>query len=394
MARGPEAADPAVSTNGARTWIREAPRFLRERVPDSSRSGAAALALAINAAFLCFLLGWWGHAANRQPDVAPILALLIDRPRGLHMESSVEAIQPHLFEPHRVPDTQPNIRVDVPFEAPPMPEPSEIQAVTAPGIKEQPGEGSPRGETDEPGLGADNGITVLHYVSAAYSPSSFAAHERGVVALRVLVDEQGKPTEIRLLRSSGFARLDESATNAVRQYRFTPPPQGSQAAKAWTTVSLEFDPLPMPVPTTIVRFDPAMAEQIAAAKPIFSLHTRQTEDTLDRLARTLFEKLSNEPLAKPDPRHPGSLPTPIQQLAMRGKLKSVRFQGVAKSGFDCGNPVAARSRFDSLKCEIFEVRQTGGTSYWLASMDDDGTLLKNIAITMATAPLHTEQGTR
>jgi hypothetical protein len=79
---------------------------------------------------------------------------------------------------------------------------------------------------------------------------------------------------------------------------------------------------------------------------------------------------------------------------MRGKLKSVRFQGVAKPGFDCGNPAAARSHLDSLECEIFEVRQTGGTSYWLASMDNDGTLLKNIAITMATEPVHTEHVTR
>jgi len=37
------------------------------------------------------------------------------------------------------------------------------------------------------------------------------------------------------------------------------------------------------------------------------------------------------------------LPTPIQQLAMRGKLKSVRFKGIASPGFDCGNPAATRS---------------------------------------------------
>jgi len=360
--------------------------WVRERIPESyrSRGGAVALALIINAAFLCLLLGWWSHSTPQQPDVEPILTVLIDQPRGLQTESQVEAIQPHLLEPHHMPDTPPNIRVDVPFEAPPMPEPSEIQAITAPGIKEQPGEGAPRGRMDEPGPGSGDGIAVLHYVPPVYSPSSYAAHEHGVVELRVLVDEQGKPKQVRLLSSSGFARLDESATNAVAEYRFTPPTKGVQASQAWTTVTLEFDPLPMPVPTMIVKFDPAIAQQIAAARPRFTLYTRQTEEVLDRLAGTLFEKLSNEPAARPDPRRTGSSATPIQLLAMRGKLKSVRFKGVASPGFDCGTRETARSHYDSLGCEIFEVRQTGGTSYWLASLENNGTLLKSIAITMAT----------
>jgi TonB family protein len=362
--------------------------WIRERLPEGypSRGGAGVLALIINAAFLCLLVGWWSHPATQQPDVEPILALMVDQPRGSHSESQMEAIQPHLFEPHRVPDTPPNVRVDVPFEAPPMPEPSDIPAATAPGIKEQPGEGAPPGATDELGSGSGEGIAVLHYVSAVYSQSSFAAHERGVVALRVLVDGQGKPAQVRLLHSSGFARLDASATDAVAQYRFTPPVRGSQAAQAWTTVTLEFDPLPMPVPTMIVKFDPVIAEQIASARSLFSVHTRQTEDVLNRLAAGLFDKLSNEPSARPDPRHPRAPATPIQQLALRGKLKSVRFKGVASAGFDCGNRDSARNRFDSLGCEIFEVRQTGGTSYWLASMDNNGTVLKSIAITMADAP--------
>lgn len=52
--------------------------------------------------------------------------------------------------------------------------------------------------------------------------ASRRAGEHGTVWLRVVVDVNGQPAQVRLHRSSGHARLDEQALWAMRQARFRP----------------------------------------------------------------------------------------------------------------------------------------------------------------------------
>lgn len=55
-----------------------------------------------------------------------------------------------------------------------------------------------------------------------FPPASFALGEQGTVLLRVLVDEQGRPIEILVAKSSGYPRLDQRAVQAMRAARFKP----------------------------------------------------------------------------------------------------------------------------------------------------------------------------
>jgi periplasmic protein TonB len=66
-----------------------------------------------------------------------------------------------------------------------------------------------------------------------YPRSARRKREEGVVLLRVLVDETGRPLNIKLKKTSGFAALDQSAVQTVKQWRFVP------ARKAGITVSAE-----------------------------------------------------------------------------------------------------------------------------------------------------------
>lgn len=77
-------------------------------------------------------------------------------------------------------------------------------------------------------------------VDPVYPPASRRAGEAGQVLLRVLVDESGRPREVRILKSSGFERLDESAVAAIRRWHFSPARQGSGPVIAWTQVSVVF----------------------------------------------------------------------------------------------------------------------------------------------------------
>jgi protein TonB len=51
----------------------------------------------------------------------------------------------------------------------------------------------------------------------------------------------GLPEQIELKRSSGSSRLDHSALEAVRQWRFVPARRGNDTVAAWVVVPVEFN---------------------------------------------------------------------------------------------------------------------------------------------------------
>jgi len=61
----------------------------------------------------------------------------------------------------------------------------------------------------------------IHTVNAEFSDEARAERIQGVVLVTTIVDEQGMPTDIRVVRGVGHG-LDENAVAAVSQYRFRP----------------------------------------------------------------------------------------------------------------------------------------------------------------------------
>jgi TonB family protein len=222
---------------------------------------------------------------------------------------------------------------------------------------------------------------MLHEVGPVYPAASVRSHEQGVVALRVLIDEQGRASQVRLLQSSGFPRLDKSAAKAVQRYRFSPPTQGSHPEQYWTTVGIEFDLPPLPVPTTVVGFDSVIAKQIATAKRVDRGGVSGATNLLRQIADDLVDFNSRRPAGEPETHEARSSPTPLQRLTRQGKAKSVDFVGYASGGFDCGTAnLPANSGY--FRCGIFKIQQVHGTSYWLAAMTYEGTV-KSVAVTVA-----------
>lgn len=62
----------------------------------------------------------------------------------------------------------------------------------------------------------------------------------GVVWLRVWVDGEGRPSEVILVRGSGYRLFDESALHAVRHWRFIPARLGEQTQAAWVEFPIRF----------------------------------------------------------------------------------------------------------------------------------------------------------
>lgn len=74
----------------------------------------------------------------------------------------------------------------------------------------------------------------------AYPSISRRLGEEGRVLLKVRVLEDGTAASVTLQKSSGFDRLDESALNAVKNWKFVPAKKGNQNISSWVVVPIVF----------------------------------------------------------------------------------------------------------------------------------------------------------
>ncbi|NMG00321.1 energy transducer TonB [Aromatoleum toluolicum] len=80
----------------------------------------------------------------------------------------------------------------------------------------------------------------LNNPAPAYPPLSRRMREEGKVMLRVQVTAEGLPAQVDLAESSGYARLDTAAREAVQRWRFVPAKQGGQPVAAAVIVPIVF----------------------------------------------------------------------------------------------------------------------------------------------------------
>lgn len=153
-------------------------------------------------------------------------------------------------EPHPEPVAEPAPRlvaqapetVPAPAVAPshplPVPDPAPVAEAQpeAPPAHQKPAPEEPS-PIDPPRFNAD----YLDNPKPRYPPLSRKQGETGTVLLRVLVSAAGTAHEVTLHKSSGFPRLDQSAIEAVRQWKFVPARQGNQAVDGRVIVPIEFD---------------------------------------------------------------------------------------------------------------------------------------------------------
>ena len=82
-----------------------------------------------------------------------------------------------------------------------------------------------------------------HYLTnpqPPYPKKSRRLGEQGKVLLAVEVDRDGRVSQILLSLSSGHPRLDRSALEAIRSWRFTPGKRGGTSQKMWVNIPINF----------------------------------------------------------------------------------------------------------------------------------------------------------
>jgi protein TonB len=187
-----------------------------------SRGGPALAVIGIHVVIIYVLAVSMG-VIDMPKYAAPLEAVMIEDTQQSKPEP-VPMVKPDIDVQQPVDQPLPEVAVDEPI-APPADTPMQasetaIAATTA---------GAPAQD-----------LKTASRVEPTYPPVSRRNGEEGVVRLKVLVDEKGRPKDVQVAQSSGFPRLDEAARQAVSRWKFVAATNGSSAIQAWTQVAVNF----------------------------------------------------------------------------------------------------------------------------------------------------------
>ena len=208
--------------------------------PDRTGLAGLAVTLLVHVAILLFLLTY-EPARTALSAIAPLM---------------VELIKPVLPAP---PTPKPEPKIELPKPLPvkkvqprPEPEPTILVAQTAApaavpiAVQAPPPEPKPappveaRPAPPAPVIPPNFNAGYLHNPAPVYPPLSRRMGEEGRVLIRVFVEADGAPQKVELRTGSGSERLDQSALDAVRRWKFVPAKQGDKAIAAWVVVPVVF----------------------------------------------------------------------------------------------------------------------------------------------------------
>ena len=100
------------------------------------------------------------------------------------------------------------------------------------------GEGGTGGGVYRPGGGVSQ-PKLLSSVDPEFSDEARRQKYQGIVALSIIVDAQGNPQHIRILRQLGMG-LDEKAVEAVKQYKFKPATKDGKPVPVEINIEVNF----------------------------------------------------------------------------------------------------------------------------------------------------------
>lgn len=224
-------------------------RYIHDERLTWGAAGVLMLVTAIHAAGI-------GKLFTTQPEIerepqAPVFQVSLQK---LPPPRLPEEIQPDRSDAPTQPEQRPRqtrpvpILVDTPTTDPVPPDTQvkkyEIGDELLPG---EPGPPMPEGAGDAEGTGAavdDTPVVwkmkLVDMKPPVYPPRCLRMGIEGIVRLRILVGEDGRPQEVTLAKSSGDAGLDQSAIDAARGWRFEPARRNGEPVRAWATVPVEF----------------------------------------------------------------------------------------------------------------------------------------------------------
>lgn len=180
--------------------------------------------------------------------IAVVIAARTVAPQIMEMPLIVDLIQPAEIKPPEakpLPVTKPQPVIQ---KQTPRPNPTPVIEATQstvaahapvaspPDVKPAP----PAPPAEAPVVQARFDADYLKNPAPPYPPLSRRMGEEGKVILRVSVNPQGGADQVEIRTSSGSQRLDESALNTVKHWKFIPAKRGDTAVQSWVLVPIAF----------------------------------------------------------------------------------------------------------------------------------------------------------
>ena len=197
-----------------------------------------ALTLAVHGLVLAAILSYAPARAALGSALPIMVSLIITQPELQAPRQAPKAAPPAKPLPAHSTQAPPPIlvaaapaTVAAPYTVPAQPEPPKV----APSIA-APAALAPPAPLVLPRFDA----AYLDNPAPAYPTQARRMKEQGKVTLRVLVNAAGAAERIEVRASSGSERLDQSALETVRRWRFVPAKQGAEAVSAWVLVPIAF----------------------------------------------------------------------------------------------------------------------------------------------------------
>ena len=141
--------------------------------------------------------------------------------------------------PEKKPEPKPTPKP--PPKAPPSERAVKAPEPTPPPPVQQPAKPKPAEPTQAPVSPPRAEAGQLNNPAPAYPSLSRRLREEGVVILEILIKADGTVGEIKIKSSSGFKRLDTTAVNAVKHWRYQPATQGDKKIDYWYEQPVEFN---------------------------------------------------------------------------------------------------------------------------------------------------------
>jgi protein TonB len=190
----------------------------------SGRGGIGAAIVGVHVVLIYALCSW-----------APIRAALVQAP----LEASI--IDSPVVATEEVPPPPPQMEsAHMPVIDPPVisiAEEPAPNAITVAKVEQQPA------PAPKPAKATTREITDVAYIeppAPKYPAESKRTGEEGLVILRVLINEAGRAAQIEVEQSSGYARLDAAAREAVAHALFKPYVENGVPHVAMAKIPIEF----------------------------------------------------------------------------------------------------------------------------------------------------------
>ena len=224
---------------------------------------AALLALGIHAFILSMEVGWIKKKSHCRSKARVITMTLASLPQPDLLQLKPVVKKPVIKETKPLPAVKNTAKPEKknPTKAPPVSAPSpkpksspERNQSNIMGKSDYPGTFSPEDALSKSvsrSIDTSESLSTAHVVREAiplyrinpppqYPASAISRGYQGTVLLEVLVDKNGKVSDLRVFKSSGYPVLDKKALAAVKDWLFKPGMKENKTVAMWVRIPIRF----------------------------------------------------------------------------------------------------------------------------------------------------------